>query len=110
MSDILTFTSDSAPNDDEYEYESPNGSKWIVAVDTTGFVTILKMPNIHHSFFDCGACAEDIGLPSEVCDTEAGVYEWTCNYSQSIDWESGHADGGEFDVIEEKLLYSPPDA
>lgn len=97
------------PEVDDYGCDSPNGSKWIVAVDTTGFVTILRPANIHHSFFDWGACAEDIGLPSEACDTEPGVYEWTCNYSQSIDWESGLPDGGEFDVIAEKLLYSPGD-
>lgn len=106
MTDLI-FVAGGEPQDDEYE--SPNGSKWIVAVDIIGFVTILKAPNIHYAFFDCGSGAEDIGLPCEVCDTEAGVYEWTCNYSQSVDWESGHADGGEFDVIEEKLLWAVPE-
>lgn len=103
----VQFESSSNTGSEDDEYESPNGSKWVVAIDTTGFVTILKAPNIHPSFFDCGACAEDIGLPFDVCDTAPGVYEWTCNYSHTVDWESGLPDDHEFDVTAERLLYAP---
>lgn len=93
---------------EEEQFDSPNGSKWIVAVDDCGLVVILDRPNIHYSFFDCGEGAEEIGLPFEVCDTAPGVYEWICDYSQSRDAETGIPDGGEFDVREEKCLWSLP--
>lgn len=96
-------THDDTPDDDSFE--SPNGSKWIVAVDQEGFVSILKAPNIHYGFFDGGSGAEEIGLPFEV-DGEPGVYEWTCNASQTHCYETGCADGIEFDVIDERCLWS----
>jgi hypothetical protein len=107
---MLELTIDTAASEtpDDETFESPNGSKWIVAVDALGFVTILKAPNIHWAFFECGQSAEEIGLPFEVGDMAPGVYEWTCSYSQSIDWESGHADGVEFGVDAERCLWSLP--
>ncbi len=91
---------------DEMEFESPNGSVWIVAVDIQGLVTILKAPNIHYSFFDLGKSAEDIGLPCEVEDVGPGVYRWTCSVNSSKDWETGIVDDYEFEVEKEELLWS----
>lgn len=103
-----TVTAEPGDEPEEDEYDSPNGSKWIVSIDMQGFVSILDKPNIHHSFFDCGEGAEEIGLPFEVCDSEPGVYEWTCNLRQTFCPETNCADGAEFDVIEEKRLWSVP--
>ncbi len=91
-------------NDDE-QYDSPNGSEWIVAVDKWGFVTILKTPNIHPSIIEYGN-AEEIGLPFELENKIPGVYKWKCNYYQCTDWETGFVDEMGFDVIEETLLWS----
>lgn len=91
------------------DFESPNGSKWIVAVDVDGLVSILRRPNIHYSFFDCGNGAEDVGLPPDVADTEAGVYEWTCDLFQSSDPETGYVDGHEFHVTDETLIWAVPE-
>jgi hypothetical protein len=103
--DLQAITTD-APEDDEFD--SPHGSKWIVAVDDCGLVSILRRPNIHYSFFDNGEGAEEIGLPSEAPGTNPGVYEWTCDFTQVIDWESGLPDDYTFDVIAEVCLYSLP--
>jgi len=100
MTDLI-FEDGDAPD----EYDSPNGCKWIVAVDQQGLVSILDSPNIHHGFFDCGVGAEEVGLPFELSDTPPGVYEWTCNLRQTFCPETNCADGAEFDVIEEKCLW-----
>lgn len=88
----------------EPDYESPNGSKWIVAVSDDGTVSILRIPNIHYSFTDEGNDPETFGLPDEVEDA-AGVYEWTCNLVQHRDWETGYVDDWNFEVTNIKLLY-----
>lgn len=99
------------PSNDNIEeteqFDSSYGCKFIVAVDVDGTVSILSLPNIHYGFFDNGNSPEDIGLPFEVDECSPGVYEWTCNYEYTHDWESGACDGGEFVVIEEKLLWCP---
>lgn len=95
-------------DNEEEEYDSPHGSKWIVAVDYQGRVTILDAPNIHFGFFECGTDAETVGLPYEVEDTDPGVYEWTCSYHEERDWESNLIDACYFEVEEEKLLWCPP--
>lgn len=106
MTGLLIEASSLEPEDEEFD--SPNGSKWIVAVDECGLVVILDRPNIHYGFFDGGEGAEEIGLPFELSDTPPGVYEWICDYSQSYDYESGIPDGGEFEVREQKCLWSVP--
>jgi len=90
---------------EEPVFDSPNGSRWIVAVADDGAVSVLSKPFIHDSFFESGSSPEDMGLPCEV-DRESGVYEWICNIDYSTDWESGMVDDWCFEVIEEKLLYS----
>ncbi|QPI17984.1 hypothetical protein POP12_192 [Pectobacterium phage POP12] len=92
----------------EPEYDKPNGSKWIVAVADDGKVFLLKIPNIHHSFTDDARSAEEFGLPDEVDDMEAGVYEWTCDLELSTDWETGYVDDWSFYVTETKLLWKLP--
>lgn len=104
MTDLI-FASEGDETEED-EYDSPNGSKWIVAVDDCGLVVILDRPNIHYAFFDCGEGAEEIGLPFELSDTPPGVYEWICNLRQMFCPETNCADGAEFDVIEEKCLWS----
>lgn len=75
-----------------------------MAVDVGGYVSILKHPNIHESFIE--SChAEDCGLPSDVIDTDPGVYEWTCRLVEHRDWESGQVDDCEFEIIEKRLLF-----
>lgn len=103
MNDLI-FVENAEP--DEEKFESPNGSKWIVAVDLQGFVSILGKPAIHWGFFDNGEGAEEIGLPFEVEDVWPGVYEWTCNVRQTFCPETGCPDGVEFDVVEEKCLWA----
>lgn len=100
----LIFEEGDEPEDQDFD--SPNGSKWIVAVDHCGMVSILKKPNIHWAFFDCGEGAEEIGLPFELADCEPGVYEWTCNLRQTFCPETNCADGAEFDVVEEICLWA----
>lgn len=98
---------DFEPDFEEPEYDSPQKSEWVVAVDQWGFVTILKAPNIHPSFLDCKN-AEEIGIPFEL-DVEhvsAGVYKWTCNLNSSYDYEYSYYEQ-EFEVIKEELLWSP---
>lgn len=92
----------------EEEYESPQGSVWIVAVDDGGSVYILRRPNIHYSFFDCGDGAEEIGLPFEVSNSP-GVYRWTCSVSHGKDEYSGEYWGPDFYVDKEELLWKLPD-
>lgn len=103
-----TVTAEAEGDESEEQYDSPNGSKWIIAVDEQGFVSILSRPNIHYAFFDCGYGAEEIGLPFELADTPPGVYEWTCNLRQTFCPETNCADGAEFYVIEEKCLWAVP--
>lgn len=95
--------------EEEPEYDSPNGSVWIVAVDYAGRVTVLQAPNIHHSFLDNGPEAEYLGLPPDVDEMDPGVYRWTCSYNTHIDWESGHVDDFDFEIAESVLLWSPDD-
>lgn len=92
------------PDIDEPVFDSPQGSLWIVSVDDCGDVAILRRPNIHYSFFDNGSSPEDVGLPA-TSDEPAGVYEWTCSYWTSTDWESGMVDDWGFDVEAERALY-----
>lgn len=94
---------DSAEPDEPFD--SPDFSKWIVAIDEEGNVHVLSKPNIHYTFYDNGNSAEEIGLPYET-DNPPGVYEWICSFNQTTDWESGHVDGWSFDVEEEKLLWT----
>lgn len=97
-----------SPKQDECEaenFDSPNCSKWIVAVDDQGCVQVLSRPNIHYSFFDNGDSAEEIGLPEESEDTP-GIYEWTCILIIRKDWETGIDDDYEFEVTESKLLWT----
>lgn len=94
------------PDIDFPEFDSPYMSVWIVAIDESGSVTILKAPNIHYAFFDFGSSPEDIGLPFEVEDTVPGVYRWYCSPWQSYDWETGYADDFGFEVISEDLLWN----
>lgn len=91
--------------DGEPEYDSPDGSVWIVSVDFNGAVSILDAPNIHYSFFDMGYDPETIGLPFET-ELPPGVYRWTCILNSTKDWESGIVDDYEFEVVEEELLWS----
>lgn len=98
---------------DEYsepEYDSPNGSVWIVAVDYAGRVTVLETPNIHHAFLENGPEAEYLGLPPDVDEMDPGVYRWTCSYHPHTDWESGKVDDYDFEVEESVLLWSPDNA
>lgn len=117
MEDILreklkgyqTTEEDIQPIDDfhEPEYDSPDGSVWIVAVDYGGNVSVLEAPNIHHCFLDNGPEAEYLGLPPNVDDMDPGVYRWTCSYRTHTDWESGQVDDYDFEVEESVLLWSP---
>lgn len=108
----------SAPTDEiqilddaeEPEYDSPNGSVWIVAVDYAGKVTVLETPNIHDALLDNGPEAEYLGLPPDVDDLDPGVYRWTCSYHTSTDRESGLVDDFSFEVEESVLLWSPYNA
>ena len=38
-------------------YDSPHGSKWIVAVDHSGMVSVLDIPDIHFGFTESGNSA-----------------------------------------------------
>lgn len=104
----MNLTPTSGPEPEDEQFDSPQGSKWIVAVDQDGFVTILQQPNLHYGFFDAGRSAEDVGLPFEVADPKPGVYEWTCSYRQTFCPETGLCDGGEFEVDSELPLWSVP--
>ena len=84
----------------EPEYDHPNMSVWVVGVDFTGSVFVIKPPSIHPSFLEYQD-AEFMGLPPDLPDTEAGVYKMTCGYVEHIDWESGVVD--DYDFICEKL-------
>ena len=46
---------------DEEQYDSPNGSEWVVAVDKWGMVTILKTPTF------ITACLTPVTLRKLVC-------------------------------------------
>lgn len=94
----------------EPEFDSPNGSVWIVAVDHAGRVSVLETPNIHYALLEGGPEAEYLGLPPEVDDMDPGVYRWTCDYVTHTDWESGHVDGWDFEIRESVLLWSPDNA
>ncbi|QDH49230.1 hypothetical protein PHYNN_94 [Pantoea phage Phynn] len=100
-----TAVADLAGVDENEVFESPHGSKWIVAIDDMGCVHVLERPCLHDSFFECGNSAEDIGLPFET-ENSPGVYEWICDICYQRDWESGYIDGWEFEVTEEKLLWT----
>lgn len=89
---------------EECEYESPNNSVWIVAVDVSGNVSVLDTPNMDPYFFDNGGSAEEMGLPPD-CNLAPGVYRWTCSFYQHIDWETGHVDDYTFEPIKEELLW-----
>ncbi|MGX4995902.1 hypothetical protein [Enterobacter hormaechei] len=97
-------------DEDEPDYDSPNGSMWIVAVDYAGRVTVLETPNIHPALLDNGPEAEYLGLPPDVDDMDPGVYRWTCSYHTHIDRESGQVDDYDFEVEESVLLWSPDNA
>ena len=90
----------------EPDFDHPNGSKWIVAVDIDGNVTVLDTPNLCDGLIERDTPFGIIGFP---CDSESnpGVYEWTCAYVQSIDLETGTVDDFDFEVTDEKLLWEP---
>lgn len=92
-------------DEEEPKFDSPHSSRWIVAVDDEGYVTVLSRPFIHDAFFECGRSAEDIGLPDSI-EMPPGVYEWICGFEQTTDWETGYVDGWEFYPNETTLLYS----
>lgn len=107
MNDIFNLEMKVNENhEDTPDFEHPNGSKWIVAVDHAGDVSVIKRPFIHDCFFYNGSTAEYIGLPPDSEETP-GIYEWTCSYIESHDWESGIVDDYSFEVIESKLLWEP---
>lgn len=88
------------------EFEPANRSKWIVAIDFKGNVSVLKAPNIHPSFFEMGTDAETLGLPFEGFEEHAGcVFEWICSFHEHKDWESGIVEDYSFEVEQEKMLY-----
>lgn len=94
---------------EDTNYVSVNNSHWIVAVDCKGQVTILNTPNIHPGYLDYGSSyyAEEVGIPCE-SENDPGVYLWICNWKESIDYESGACEGGEFVVIHETPLWKVP--
>lgn len=99
----LQITDAQTNQENEDEYDSPYNSKWLVAIGVCGTVVILKEPNIHFSFFDCGRCTEDVGLP-ESSEDEPGIYEWVCSPVFSNDWESGRDEFEGFDVISSRKI------
>jgi len=80
----------------EPEFEPPHNSKWIVAIDEKGSVSVLVAPNIHPGFFENGREAEMVGLPCDVVGTDPGVYEWICRFEEIRDRESGIIEDIEF--------------
>lgn len=107
----LELTPIPPPKEEESEnFDRPDGSKWIVAIDMDGNVSILQAPNIHWGFFDNGNSAEMLGLPFEGQNEEPGVYEWTCGFVESRDWESGVVDDWGFEVVKSTKLYSLPES
>ena len=92
------------PSDEQFD--SAFGCKFTVSIGIDGLVSILKAPNIHYGFFECGVDAENVGLPTESEDLP-GVFEWTCSPSYYREWESGILDFNGFDVISSSLLWSP---
>lgn len=110
--ELLTITEEEIQmaDDEEPEYDSPNGSVWIVAVDHAGRVSVLETPNIHYALLENGPEAEYLGLPPDVDDMDPGVYRWTCSYHTHTDRESGLVDDYDFEIEESVLLWSPDNA
>ena len=40
-------------DEEEPKFDSPHSSRWIVAVDDEGYVTVLSRPFTHDAFFEC---------------------------------------------------------
>ena len=91
-------------DDDEPDWDAPNGSEWIIAVDIGNRVSIISAPNIHYSFFDGGDTANDIGFPEDWKDVEPGVYRVTAAYSTSTCRETGYVDDHYFDVASHEKI------
>lgn len=92
--------------EDIYEdYDSPEGSKWIVAVDHCGCVTILDKPNIHPSLLE-GCKAEELGLPDH-SSADPGIYRWTCSYHVEFTGDSGTESKVTFEIVDDEILWSP---
>ena len=89
--------------EEKQEYDKPDGSTWIIGVDSTGILSILKMPNIHHGFFDDGLTPEAIGF-DEDCGLSPGVYQIQAEFSESHCYETGHVDDRTFSFDEEKVI------
>lgn len=88
----------------ESEFENPEGSVWVMAVDHKGYLSILKAPNIDPGFFASNDM-EEIGWPEQICDTSAGVYRIVAEFYESRCWETNIIDDWGFNFKEMEPLY-----
>ena len=75
----------------EYLDVTSGVTEWIISVDMWHNVSIIKAPNAHPRILAYGN-AEEIGIPCELPDTEAGLYLMRCSYYETRDSESGRVD------------------
>ena len=95
--------SEDTSEEENQVYDKPDGSAWIIGVDSTGMLSFLKMPNINPGFFDNGVTPEDIGF-DEDCGLSPGVYQIQAQFNVSHCYETGHVDDCTFSFDEEKAI------
>lgn len=102
-----TISLDSGDSE-EPEYDNPNGSVWVVAINEQGELSIVQRPNIHCGFTDAGGYDPEMyGLDGEYDNVPAGLYRVVCDYNQSAsDYEMPWIiDNFEFTIREWKTLH-----
>ena len=101
----LDISDEKQTDQEEPVFDSPHGSIWIIGVDAWGTVFVVEPPNIHPGLLEF-TNAEELGLPPDMEDTPAGIYQARCSYHESRDWETGHVDRVEFDFEELTPLWT----
>lgn len=109
MNKTLEEIAGQVDDQEEQQFDEPNGSVWIVSVDHVGRVSVLAKPNIHPGFFESDD-AECMGLPFDLKEYTPGVYRWVCDFWEGRDYLTGVVDDWGFNVREETLLWSLPEA
>lgn len=86
------------------DYDDPNGSEWVLGVDTRHRVFIIKTPDLNPLFFE-GFDAEDIGLPYDLPDLAPGVYLMRMRYVARYYGEYGNDEEWVFEPEAVRKLY-----
>lgn len=68
-------------------YEEPDGSKWVVAVDYRGKLSLIKPPDVWEGYYE--DWGYDPSIPDDTEEVGPGVYRVTATMAETTPWEAG---------------------